>query len=40
LEHGHWVLLGTFAGDVAVRVEPFDAIELELWRLWGRSEPA
>lgn len=39
LERGHWLLLETHAGDVAVRIEPFDAIDLELWRLWGRSEP-
>jgi Uma2 family endonuclease len=39
LEQGRWVLLVTHAGDVAVRIEPFHAIELELWRLWGRSEP-
>jgi Uma2 family endonuclease len=38
LEQGRWVLLVTHAGDVAVRVEPFEAAELELWRLWGRSE--
>ncbi len=39
LEHGRWLLLVTHAGDVAARVEPFDAVELELWRLWGRAEP-
>jgi len=39
LEQGRWLLLVTHAGDVAARVEPFDAVELELWRLWGRSEP-
>ena len=39
LEHGRWSLLVTQAGDVAARIEPFEAIELELWRLWGRSEP-
>jgi Uma2 family endonuclease len=38
LEQGRWVLLETYSGDVAARIEPFDAIELELWRLWGRSE--
>jgi Uma2 family endonuclease len=38
LEHGRWTLVATHAGDMAVRVEPFDAVELELWRLWGRSE--
>ncbi len=40
LEQGRWVLLTTHAGDVAARIEPFEAIELELWRLWGRSAPA
>ena len=39
LEHGRWSLLVTHAGEVAARIEPFEAIELELWRLWGRSEP-
>ncbi len=39
LEQGRWLLLVTHAGDVAARVEPFDAVELELWRLWGRAEP-
>ena len=39
LEQGRWTLLVTHAGDVAARIEPFDAVELELWRLWGRSEP-
>lgn len=39
LEHGRWLLLGTHVGDAAARIEPFDAVELELWRLWGRSEP-
>ena len=39
LEQGRWLLLSTYVGDIAARVEPFDAIELELWRLWGRSAP-
>ena len=38
LEQGRWLLLVTHAGDVSARIEPFEAIELELWRLWGRSE--
>lgn len=38
LEQARWSLLVTHAGDVAVRIEPFDAVEIELWRLWGRSE--
>jgi Uma2 family endonuclease len=40
LEQGRWLLLVTHAGDVTARIEPFEAAELELWRLWGRSEPA
>jgi Uma2 family endonuclease len=36
LEHGRWLLLTTHVGDVSARIEPFDAIEIELWRLWGR----
>lgn len=39
LEHGRWVLLATHVGDVTARIEPFEVVELELWRLWGRSEP-
>lgn len=38
LEQGRWLLLNTHAGDVSARIEPFEAIELELWRLWGRSD--
>ena len=37
---GHrWVLLTTHAGDALVKVEPFDAVAVELWRLWGKSAP-
>lgn len=39
LDQGRWILLVTRAGDQQVRVEPFDAVELELWRLWGRPAP-
>lgn len=39
LESGRWSLLATHAGDVEARVEPFEAVALELWRLWGRSGP-
>jgi Uma2 family endonuclease len=38
LEQGRWLLLETYSGDVTARIDPFEAIELELWRLWGRSE--
>jgi Uma2 family endonuclease len=39
LEAGRWLLLGTHAGDIEARIEPFEAVGLELWRLWGRSAP-
>jgi Uma2 family endonuclease len=34
LEGAHYVLLATHVGDTRVRVEPFDAIELELKAIW------
>ena len=34
LEPAGWLLVATFAGDAAVRAEPFDAIELDLAGLW------
>ena len=30
-----WLLVNVFRGDVRVRAEPFDAIELDLGLLWG-----
>ena len=36
LEGGRWVLVDTFEGDETVRVEPFNAVGLELGRLWAR----
>jgi Uma2 family endonuclease len=39
LEQARWSRLATYTGDAHARIEPFDAVELELWRLWGRSEP-
>ena len=39
LEQERWLLVETFVGDATPHIEPFDAIELELWRIWGRSEP-
>lgn len=39
LESSRWVLLATHVGDATIRVEPFEAIELDLYRLWGRDEP-
>ncbi len=32
---GHWVLLGAHGNDARVRVEPFEAIEVDLLRFWG-----
>ena len=34
LEGGLWTELDTFAGDAKVRAEPFDAIEIDLARIW------
>jgi hypothetical protein len=36
LEAGRWLLVDAYEGDVPVRAEPFDAIELPLGRLWER----
>jgi Uma2 family endonuclease len=36
LERDRWLLLGTWRDEARVRVEPFDAIELELGGLWAR----
>jgi Uma2 family endonuclease len=37
LENERWSLLGTHGGDDVVRVAPFEAVVVELKRLWGRS---
>lgn len=37
-----WLLVGTYDGDTVARLEPFDAIELDLaawWQLSGRPSP-
>lgn len=34
LESGRWSELDTFEGNVKVRAEPFEAIELDLERIW------
>jgi Uma2 family endonuclease len=34
LEGGRWTELDTYEGDSKVRAEPFEAIELDLGRLW------
>jgi hypothetical protein len=36
LEGEYWVLLATHGGEDVVRAEPFDMVELDLKRLWGR----
>jgi Uma2 family endonuclease len=36
LEGSRWTLLGTWKDEAGVRVEPFDALELELGALWAR----
>ncbi|MBI1874734.1 MAG: Uma2 family endonuclease, partial [Acidobacteria bacterium] len=40
LEHARWIVVATHDGDVSVAVEPFDAVPLDLYRLWGRTAPA
>lgn len=35
-----WVLLASHADDAVVRAEPFDAIEIDLLRLWGEERLA
>jgi Uma2 family endonuclease len=39
LADGAWVVSATHDGDVTVRVEPFDAVPLEMYRLWGHGAP-
>lgn len=34
LKGGRWTELDTFEGDTKVRAEPFDAVELDLARIW------
>ncbi|MCY1019341.1 Uma2 family endonuclease [Pyxidicoccus sp. MSG2] len=36
LRDAQWVRRGTWSGEVSVRAEPFEALELELARLWPR----
>jgi Uma2 family endonuclease len=38
-EGERWMLTGTYADDAIFRAEPFDAIELDLLRLWGEERP-
>jgi Uma2 family endonuclease len=39
LREGAWAVAGVLTGDAAVRIEPFDAIELELGLLWPPPAP-
>jgi hypothetical protein len=34
LENGRWMELDTFEGNVKIRVKPFEAIELDIERIW------
>lgn len=36
LREGAWELIGTSSGDAAVRIAPFDAVEIALGRIWPR----
>ena len=36
LASGQWLVVDTWEGDVKVRAEPFDAVELDLALLWAR----
>jgi hypothetical protein len=38
LEQGRWVLVGNAGGEAWVRIEPFEAVELELSALWLPGE--
>jgi Uma2 family endonuclease len=40
LEGARWTIVATHDGDVSVAVEPFDAVPLDLYRLWGHDTPA
>jgi len=37
LEGGRWTVVATHGASEVVRVEPFDAIELELGALWAET---
>jgi Uma2 family endonuclease len=37
-EGGRWVVVGAHGGTDRVRLEPFEAVELKLGRLWGLTE--
>ena len=37
LEASKWVGVRTYRGDELVRVEPFEAVEIDLLPVWGES---
>ena len=39
LEGDHWVVLGGFTDDQRARIEPFEAVELEIERLFPPRAP-
>jgi hypothetical protein len=39
VEHGAVALVAAYDGDASVHAVPFDAVPLDLYRLWGRSAP-
>ena len=39
LADGAWLVVATHDGDGSVSVEPFEAVPLDLFRLWGRTAP-
>lgn len=39
LHEGKWLIVGLHRGDVRVRAEPFDAIEIDLSIIWARLPP-
>jgi Uma2 family endonuclease len=38
LQGGEWVVSAVYTGETPVRVEPFQAVELDLNTLWGETE--
>ena len=40
LEAGRWVLIDAHGGEEEIHAEPFDAVALELSRIWPTSAPA
>lgn len=37
LHNGQWVRAGSWIGDAPARIEPFDAVEIDLAAIWGES---